>query len=242
MSLRGKQPKMTIKNSKIFIAIFSIFYFLLSIFYLVEAQSSPQFLITLQGQNYAPGWYQGKVLPINKTLIETVFELVDNGKLADISKTKVRWYVNDKLAKNENNGLGIKSLRIATPDYAGGELKIRIVIVDYRGSMLDKTIIIPVVGPEVVIDAPYADKKISAGHSIFQLSPFFFNLKSMNNLSVEWSANGEKSQGSFNNPWSLDLNIDSQTPSGFVINLQAAVKSVLDELEFATGNLQLQVK
>ena len=234
---------MTISNIKIFIFSVSIFYFLLSTFYLVEAQSSPQFLISWQAESYAPSWYQGKILAINGTPISISFELIDNAKIADLSKTKVRWYVNDKLIKNENDGLGIKSLKITVPDYAGQETEIRISIVDYKGGeILDKIIRIPVRGPEAVINVPYPDAKISTGLSIFQATPFFFNIKDRNSLSIEWSANEQKAEGAFDNPWSLNLNIDPRIPSGFVVGLRATVQNILNQLETASKTIQLKVK
>jgi len=234
---------MTISNIKIFIFSVSIFYFLFSIFYLAGAQTSPQFLVSWQAQSYIPNWYQGKILPTNGTPTEISFELIDKGKLADLSKTKVRWYINDELVKNEENGLGIKSLKIITPNYSGQETEIRISVVDYLGGeTLDKIIKIPVVGPEVLIDSPYPDKKISAGSSIFQAIPFFFNIKNLNSLSIEWSANEQKPAGLSANPWLLNLNIGAETPTGTEIKLSVLVKNILKELEFASKSVQLQIK
>ncbi len=226
---------------KIFTFLIIILIFTFSSLHFVNA-AEPQFLISWQAQSYAPSWYQGKIFPINKTSIQVSFELIDSSKLADLSKTKIRWYINGKLVKNENDGLGIKSLKFIAPDYSGNNTEIRISIVDYRGSALDRIITIPVVSPEVVIDSPYPDRKIDVNSSIFQAIPFFFNIKNTNDLSVDWSANGQKSQGSFDNPWSLNLKIDSQIPSGFEINIQSAVRNISNQLEFASKSIQLQIK
>lgn len=217
---------------------FSFFLFPLYVF-----GASPQFLVSWRAQNYVPSWYQGKILPINGTPIEISFELIDNTKLVDLSKTKIRWYVNDKLIKNEENGLGIKSLKFTIPDYSGNDTEVRITIVGYRGSdTLDQIIRIPVVGPEVVINAPYPDAKISVGSSIFQAMPFFFNIKNRDNLTIEWSANGQKAESASGDPWELKLNIDSHTPSGFAVRLSATVQNILNQLETATRSIQLQIK
>jgi hypothetical protein len=226
---------------KILVFLFSIFYFLFSIF--ANAQTSPQFLISWQADGYAPSWYQGKILAINGTPIEISFELIDNGKLADLSKTKVRWYVNDKLIKNENDGLGIKSFKITAPDYAGQETEIRIAVVDYKaGETLDEIVTIPVVNPEAVINAPYPDRKIGTGPSIFQVIPFFFNVKNLIGLSVDWSANEQKTEGLTGNPYLLNLNIGPETPKGTEIKISALVKNFLKELEFVSKSIQLQIK
>lgn len=245
MSGRYRASKMRIYNLKFknLILIVSISYLVFSVFNLVDAQSSPQFLVSWQAESYAPSWYQGKILAINGTPIEISFELIDNGKIADLSKTKVRWYVNDKLVKNENDGLGIKSLKITVPDYAGQETEIRIAVVDYKGGeTLDKVITIPVVNPEAVINAPYPDRKISTGPSIFQAIPFFFNTKNLTNLLIEWSANEQKTEGLTGNPYLLNLNIGPETPKDTEIKISVLVKSLLNQLEFANKSIQLQIK
>jgi hypothetical protein len=210
---------------------------------LTNAQTSFQFIISWQADNYAPSWYQGKILAVNGTPIEINFELIDNGKLADLSKTKVRWYINDKLMKNEKDGLGIKVLKFVNSDYAGQETEIMISVVDYKGGEpLEKIITIPVVKPEVIIRVPYADRKISAGLSGFEAIPFFFNIKNTGSLSIEWSTNEQKPEGALGNPWLLNLNIEPQTPSGTEIELSILIKNLLKGMEFASKNIQLQIK
>jgi hypothetical protein len=207
-----------------------------------NAQTTPQFLVSWQAQSFVPGWYQGKIFPTYQSPLEINFELLISGKIVDLSKTKIRWYMNDKLVKNEDDGLGIKSLKITVPDYPGQETEIRISLPDYRGSVLDKIIKIPVARPEAMINVPYPDNQIKTGENYFQIFPFFFNVKKMDALSVEWSANGEKAASVTENPWQLTLNIDVATPSGFNINLSATVKNLLNQLEFNSQSIQLQLK
>jgi len=226
---------------KILVFLFSIFYFIFYIF--VNAQTSPQFFVSWQAQSYASSWYQGKILAINGTPVEISFELIDNGKIADLSKTKVRWYVNDDLVLNENNGLGIKNLKITVPDYTGQQTEIRIAVVDYlKTGLVDKLIKIPVVGPEAVINAPYPEHQILTGENSFQVFPFFFNVKNLDGLSVEWSTNEQKAEGMTVDPWRLSLKVDLATPLGFTFNLSATIRNFLNQLEFASKNIQLQVK
>ncbi len=227
-----------VKRFLTFILIFTFLFLNFS-----NAQTSPQFLSSWRAENYASSWYQGKILPTYQSPVEISFELIDTGKTADLSKTKVRWYVNDNLVLNENNGLGIKNLKVNIPDYATQETEIRIAVVDYKGGeQLDEIIKIPVARPEVVINAPYPDNKINTGSSIFQTIPFFFNIKHRDALTVEWSANEQRAEGVFDNPWELELNIDSRTPSGFAVNLRAVVRNILNELEIGSKNIQLQIK
>src|SRR3989338_8026257 len=129
---------MNMLNLKLKTLIFLIVVFVFLILNSVDAQTAlPQFLVSWQAQSYAPARYQGKIFPTKGTPIVISFELIDNGKIVDLSKTAVRWYINDELVKNEDNGLGIKSLQFNLPDYAGQETEIRIAIPDYKGSQLD---------------------------------------------------------------------------------------------------------
>ena len=228
---------------KFLLCIFLVFalYILSSISSSAFAQTSIQFLTSWQAQNYAPSWYQGKIFATRGVPIEISFEMLDKGKIIDLSKTIVRWYVNDKLVANEDNGLGLKTLKIIAPDYAGHETNIRIAIVNYlSGDTLYKNIAIPIVAPEAVINAPYADRKIGFGQSVFTATPFFFNVKNLDNLSVDWSTAEQNAGGQLS--WSLNLNIEPTTPSGSIINLSVAIKNALNELESAAKNIQLQLK
>ena len=82
-------------------------------------------LVSWQADSYVPSWYQGKIFPTNGSKIGVNFELLENGKIVNLSKIKVRWYINDKLIRNESNGLGIKSLSFTTSDYPGYETEVR---------------------------------------------------------------------------------------------------------------------
>jgi hypothetical protein len=228
------------QNLEILITAFSVLFLSFAV---AGAQTSIQFLTSWQAQSYAPSWYQGKILPVKGTPTEISFELIDNGKIADLSKTKVRWYVNDKLVKNEEDGLGIKSLSIVIPDYAAQETEIKVAVVNYLGGeTFYKTVKIPVVAPEAVIDAPYSNGEISAGSSVFKAVPFFFNINSLNELSVEWSTSEQKTEGDSVSPWSLNLNIEPKMPSDSEINLSLSIKNILEKLEFAAKSIKLRIK
>lgn len=223
--------------------LFVILIFTFSFLNFADAQTTePQFLVSWQAKTYAPSWYQGKVFPVKGASVEVNFELIDNGKIADLSKEKVRWYINDKLEKNEYSGFGIKSLRFSTRDYPGQITEVRIEIFHYKdGDVIGKIVEIPSVRPEIVIDSPYSDNKINIGLSVFKAFPFFFNVKNLDSLSTEWSAMGQRSEGS-GNPWQLNLNIDQKAPKGMEVGLSISVKNLLEEMEFGGKNLKLQIK
>ncbi len=229
-----------IKRIKI-IFLFSIFYFIVSIFY-ANAQATPQFLISWRSQNYAPSWYQGKVLATRGSWIDASFDLIENGKIVDLSKKKVRWYVNDDLRRNEEDGLGIKNYSFSVADYTNEDIEIRIVIVDYKESQISGMIMIPLAKPEAVIDAPYSGRRIPSGTNIFRMYPFFFDVKDLGKLSFNWVVGGRSAEGSAGNASILKLNIDSLAPSGFGIDVQATINNLTNEMEFASSRVKMEVK
>ncbi len=234
--------KLELKLKIIFsVSAFIIFYLLF--FNFSYAQVIPQFLISWEAQNYVPDWYAGKILPTAGTNIEVSFELIDNGKPADLSDVKVRWYINDKLVKNENNGLGIKKINFITPNYFGQETEVRIAVVDYANiGFIDKMINIPIVRPEAVVSAPYADNKIKTGESIFELFPFFFTTDNKENFSVQWSVLDKQPKSQKDDPFRLSLNVDPQTPVDSIINLSVVINNITKTLESASKTINLTVK
>jgi len=208
----------------------------------VDAQTAPRFLTTWRSQNYAPSWYQGKVLATKGSWVYVSFDLIENGRIVDLSKNKVRWYVNDKLKRNEDDGLGIKNFYFGVDNYANDDINVRIVIVDYAEEQIGETIIIPLANPETVIGAPYSNRQLPNGTNIFNIYPFFFNVEDLNKLSFDWTVNGRPAESASGSADMLKLNIDNLAPSGFGINIQATIKNLADEMEFASNQIKLNVK
>ena len=135
-----------------FYGVFAIFVLVTCYLLLVTpAQAAPQFLASWKADSYVPSWYQGKILPSRGTPVTVSFEVINSGQKADLSGTAVRWYINNKLVKNETNGFGIQSISFNIPDYGGQETEVRIAIPNYRGSELNHILRIPVKNPEAVL-------------------------------------------------------------------------------------------
>lgn len=237
---------MTDMSKKIKITLlFSIFFILFSAFLVffsnAQAASVPQFLVSWQASSYVPDWYRGKVFPSAGSKVSVGFDLVNNGKIVDLSKTAIRWYVNDNLIVNENNGLGIKNFTFINNDvYGGNEIDIRITLPNYNGGILDKTVAIPVKQPEVVVDAPYFGNKVSQGKNTLYAWPFFFNIKNIADLIYNWSVNGRGATDA-NSPF-LNLNVDLSTAPGSILNLNAGIENSTNQIESANKTIQLEVK
>jgi len=223
--------------------ILSAFYilFLFSSFNFAYAQAGYEFLTSWKADSFAPVWYEGKILPTRGSRVSVSFELLSNGKISNLSNTAVRWYVNDDLVKNENNGLGIKNYSFTVTDYPGNNTEIRIAIPDYNGQSLNKIIEIPVNSPEVVVESPAFSLNNISKTAVFKANPFFFNVKTMKNLSFQWTANGQ-STGNYAGSNILNFNVDPAISVNTEINLKVFVKNLLDEMEFTNREVNFKIK
>lgn len=203
-----------------------------------SAQTVPELLLTWQAENYAPSGYQGRILPIRRSRISASVALIEGGKFTDISKNEIRWLVDNNLFKS---GIGLQALEFPVPEIAAGQVRLKAVIMGFRGQNLEKPITIPVAEPEIVIAAPYPDRKIPAGLNIFRAGLYFFNISRANQLLFSWSANGAKTEGESAAPDQLELDA-SQGQSGDGVDLSVAVANALNPLEFANQSLKLTIK
>lgn len=201
-----------------------------------NAQSAPEILLTWQGKNYTPGWYIGRSLPIKKTGLAAAVELVYNGKIADLSKTEIRWFLGTHLYKL---GLGTKIFPFATPSFTNEDRVLRVVVFDYLGQNYEKSVRIPLINPDVVIDAPYPDGKIAASLNGLKAIPFYFNA-ARENIKYSWVANNEKADaGTSANDISVDA---SRGESGSQVKISVRAFNGNDILEFADSNINFLIK
>ena len=205
------------------------------------AQSGYDFLTSWKTDGFVPAWYEGKILPSRGSRVSVSFELINNGKISDLSNTVVRWYINDNLVKNENVGLGIKKYLFTVTDYPGNNIEVRIALPDYKGQSFNKIIQIPVVNPEVVVESPAGSLNNISKTAIFKANPFFFNVKTINNLSFQWTANGQAT-GVYKGSNILDFNVDPKVGLNSQINLKVIAKNLLNEMEFANKEIQFKLK
>lgn len=200
----------------------------------LEAQDGPEpeFIITWQASSYAPSSYRGKVLPTVGSAVTFALELVDEGKLADLSGTEIRWYRNNNLV---SSGMGQKHVTMIVPPGASREERIRAVAVDFRGEDREHTVLLPVTAPEVVIDAPAPGDVLPGVETRFRALPYFFNARSQNELLFEWQVNGEAIRAGTEHPDILDLSV-SGGASGATVSVNLRVARIGELLEFAASS------
>lgn len=204
-------------------SLFVVLFLIIGIFS-ATAQQTPDFMITWRANNYVPSNYEGKILPIPETPVSVALELINNGRVADISKNEIRWLINSEL----KSGVGLKNIEFSA-DRLRDPQKIRVTVMNFNGSNLEKTIFVPVAEPEIVI---------KGGPNIFQALPYFFNVDNLKQLSFIWSANGLNAEGQADNPNILNLDI-SQLPANSAINLQVQIQNSLKPLEISSQNIKI---
>jgi hypothetical protein len=201
-----------------------------------KAQANqPQFLISWKANTYAPPDFMGKVLPTANSLITTSFELVDGGKLADLSRQTIYWYLNDDLIENKT---GVQQVTFPAPSIAGGNVNLRVELPNYRGNDLLKTIEIPIARPEAVIEAPLPNGLFSGDRIQLKARPYFFNVKNSLDLTFSWETNGETPQTS-EEPEVLNVVLNKDASAGTPITIDLAIRNPVNIFESATKSINL---
>lgn len=230
-----------LKFKIIFIAVFTV---LITNYQLpiTSAQTSPQFLVSWQAQSYVPAWYEGKIIPSAGSKVSVSFELIDGGKIVNLSQTAVRWYLGDKLVKNENSGLGIKNYSFINNNYGNDSVDVRISLPDYNGNTLDKVISIPLKSPEIDLETKKYDRKLSKGDNLIIGWPFFFNTNDVKNLAFSWSAQGNGVDLSSKNLLFFNVNIGADIQSGTSVMVQSFAQNLKNNIESARKLMQFEVE
>jgi len=200
-------------------------------------QLGPRFFATWQAFSYAPSSFSGKVMPISNSPIAVSFELIDpaTGKLIDVRNQTVYWYINDKFFKG---GQGIQSIFFRLPTRTSGIIDVRIQLPSFRNELQLKTIKIPIVRPEAVIEAPYADNKFQSTFVQLTGVPYFFNTKAPSALNFRWTVNGEAPPNA-ENPEVLGVNLNPDAPAGSSLNVSLTIQNPANISETAIKNINL---
>lgn len=200
------------------------------------AQVTPEFLVSWRAFDYVPADFHGKIFPVSRTPVRISFDLIDNGRIADLSKNSISWFLDGELLRSGN---GLKTAVFNSQD---SDQQIRIRVANYRGADAEKIIIIPAVRPETVIDARFPSSEINIGQYRLEAKPFFFNVD-LSGLSFSWFLNGELLKDAVSAPQFLDLNLESAgAPQRTNLSVSATVANPLNPLESASKLLNLTVK
>ncbi len=200
----------------------------------IAQTSSPEVFMTWHTDSYVPNGYPGKALPIPRSNIIVSFEVISGGKPANISGETVYWYVNDAF---KGSTVGVQSRAFTVSPAAVGVMSIRIRLPNYAGGAA-QTVLVPIVSPQAVIVAPYAQNQFGGGALQVFGVPFFFNVSDPSALNFSWTINGVAPQNS-EDPGILNINLGAGAPVGSALNLSLGISNPARQFESASENLTL---
>jgi hypothetical protein len=199
--------------------------------------ATPSLAISWHSNSYVPSDFSGKALPTTGSQMTASVVLINNGKVVDLGSELVYWYLNDTSIEG---GFGKTRVSFEVPGVAPSTLELRVKLPNYSGGLL-KTISIPVVQPEAVIQAPFAGAETGARSFDVIAAPFFFNVLTASDLDMQWTANGMAPEG-VDHPETLTINLPPDAPAGALINLSLTVKNPINVGSTARSQTSITVK
>lgn len=217
-----------------FCAVFFLTFFLAK---QTSAQTDePKIFASWASESYVPPAFRGKVMPTAGSPIKISFELIDGGRVADLSNQTIFWYLNNNLISNVP---GKQSAEIIAPQLVPANANVRIEIPKYPGGAIFKTIKIPIVQPEAVIEHPYQKNEFFDDQVLFFATPYFFGAKELSDLKFSWTANGQEADES-GNPRELTVNLGAGTRQGFSLGIGLSVVNSKKSDESASHIINLK--
>lgn len=196
------------------------------------APSVPKLFLTWSSNTYVPPGFTGKVLPTASSEITASVELIDGSKIADLSKQNVYWYVNNNFL---SGGIGMQSVTFRAPGTAGGAIALRAEVPNYsKGSQL-KTVSVPIVKPEVVIEPIFSSGRFSSSPLQLFGQPYFFNTTGPTRLNFIWRVNGQTPSGA-ENPQNLNIKFGPTITPGSTISVSLSAQNTDSKFQFETAS------
>ncbi|MDP3947412.1 MAG: hypothetical protein Q8Q41_01820 [bacterium] len=197
-------------------------------------------ILTWQAESYVPQGYRGKTLPTQGSFVTAAFELLEDGKSADLAKREMRWFLNDTLFAK---GLGLKTARFQASVGADNSHFVRVQVTDGRNILFEKSVEISIVRPRVSILPLPAAGTLARGAHEFRAIPFFFNTKSIDEILFSWNVNGQTpSTEGVDEPFKLSFAVPTDTPLGTPLTLSVFTNSKKEPTEMVSKELRLVVR
>ena len=195
-----------------------------------RAQSQPYIFLTWKAETYVPPHYPGKALPIPNSKITVAVDLVDQGRVVDLSSETTYWYLNDAFL---TGGAGITRVAITAPDTLGkNTIRLRVALPNYQGGVM-KSVTIPVTLPEIVIEHALPRKEVRGETLEVRGWPYFFNVRDLSELLLSWSVAGKEPEP-YPDPSALRVSVRGSLPSGARIPVRFGAEN--PEHRFETAN------
>ncbi len=196
------------------------------------APSVPKLFLTWSSNTYVPPGFAGKIMPTANSQITASVELIDGGKIVNLSKQNVYWYGNNNFL---SGGIGMQSVTFRAPDAAGGTIDLRAEVPNYsKGGQL-KTVAVPIVNPEVVLETSFPSGKFSSSPLQLAGQPYFFNTTGPARLNFNWSVNGQTPSGT-ENPQNLNIKFGPTMTPGSTLSVSLSVQNTDSKFQFETAS------
>jgi hypothetical protein len=183
------------KKNLILLIIIGIFALFSNVFFVQAATPESFFYLSWEADSLTPIDYSGKILTTVDGVIKVSVQplIYSSGAYADSSQWSYRWYLNDEFANVD--GVGIKQFRFRIKGYNETTQTVKVKITFSNGATQEKSIIIPIISPKVVVKPNnqsliIRDKALSTNESEISLLaiPYFFS-GTKNNLKIKWYLN-----------------------------------------------------
>lgn len=205
-----------------------------------QTPTNPEPIVTWRANTLFPSDYQGKAFPGPRSSVTVSVESYQSGKWLDLSRASIIWVLGGKVI---GRGDGMKELSFKVSERPEPSLSLKVVITPSDiGSSYEAFSSIPVLGPQVVVNAPFPGGIVSP-QSRFTLEalPYFWNTENINDILFSWTANTTKKSARGERAITLTVG----TPSNEYekeLQVNALLQNPNEPTEFARDYAQLEIQ
>lgn len=186
------------------------------------AATEPFLYLTWNARSYVPDNYLGKIIPGANSPIIVSLEAIQDGKIADLRGSTIKWYVDGELF---SSAIGQKSFTIRSPKkLTSGIMSIRAEVVDKWDRIKMKTVDIPLSPPLIILKSNYLSQSFGENKISVSAFPYFFGTTNLSDLVFSWKVNGQ-GVNSAENPQILDIEFNRDAEPGSSIEVEATISN-----------------
>jgi hypothetical protein len=149
----------------------------------LSSYAATELLVTWKASSYIPSNYKGKALPTGGTPIRARAILIENGKSISLAPYEISWYAGEERIAG---GLGVNTASFRTPKTGQDSLELRVNVARYKDRPLDAFVTIPIVQPVLALKKKKTSSKVD-----FSAIPYFWNIKTPEDLAITWTENSD---------------------------------------------------
>lgn len=199
----------------------------------VRAQeNAPQIIISWKANgSYAPPFFQGKILPTKNSSVSARLLVLENGQIANLAQTEVRWFLNNRLI---GSSLGLTEIELFFSQLSGRSNSLSVTLRQYRGQDFNKSITLPIHPPKILIDESDLISIENKSAVRLRAYPFFFSVLDPTEILFKWRINRESREGIGRSGSDFFVNL-SPLESGAPLNLEVQAENMENFFEKAVS-------